>query len=290
MQLYDHLTIETNGINLHVVQAGDPDAPLVILLHGFPEFWYGWRKQIPYLAKQGFRVWAPDQRGYNISDKPPGIRAYNLDVLTADVLGLIEASGREKVHLVGHDWGGAIAWFTALKYPERLEKLVILNAPHHDVFRQTLMTNGEQRRKSWYAGFFQLPVIPEWICQFRSLASSFVRTARPGTFSPDELREYQQAWSQPGALTAMINYYRAVIQAPPQPLPSSYVLVPTLMIWGKGDVFLSHEMAQPSIELCDNGRLIFIENATHWVQHEEPEQVNHLMVEFLSQPIQAAVP
>ncbi len=282
MQLYDHLTIPTNGINLHVVQAGDPNAPLVILLHGFPEFWYGWRNQLPYLAEQGFCVWAPDQRGYNISDKPRGLRAYNLDELAADVLGLIEASGREQVILVGHDWGAAVAWFTALKYPQRLAKLVILNAPHHDVFRQTLTTSVKQRRKSWYFGLFQLPFLPEFICRSGGLENTFINTARPGTFSPDERADYQQAWSQPGALTSMINYYRAIIQSPPQSLPSSYVKVPTLMIWGKQDAFLSADMAQPSIDFCDDGRLVFIDNATHWVQHEEPEQVNQLLGEFFA--------
>lgn len=281
MQLYDHLTIRTNGINLHVVQAGDPRGPLVILLHGFPEFWYGWRKQLPYLAEQGFCVWAPDQRGVNISDKPQGLRSYNLDELAADVIGLIDASGRDQVMLVGHDWGAAIAWFTALKYPDRLSKLVIMNVPHPEVFRQTLMTNSQQRRRSWYIGFFQLPLLPELVCRYGALKNSLRSTARPGTFSPAELADYQQAWSQPGALTGMINYYRAVIQAPPQPLPSARITVPTLMIWGKRDAFLLPDMAQPSIDLCDAGRLVFIDEATHWVQHEEPERVNQLLGDFL---------
>lgn len=284
MQIYDHLTIETNGINLHIVQAGEENAPLVILLHGFPEFWYGWRKQIPYLAARGFRVWAPDQRGYNISDKPKGIRAYNQDELAADVIGLIDAAGQEKVMLIGHDWGAAVAWWTAIKYPERLSKLVILNAPHHDVFRQTYETNAEQRRKSLYGGFFQLPFLPEFTLRWnnwRTLIDSLHRSSRPGTFTDEDLKMYKQAWSQPGAMTSMINYYRAVIQRPPKPLPTVRVSVPTLMIWGKNDAFLSYEMAQPSIDLCDDGRLVFIDHATHWVQHEEPEQVNRLLGEFL---------
>ena len=281
MQIYDHLTIPTNGINLHVVQAGADKSPLVILLHGFPEFWYGWRKQIDYLAERGLRVWIPDQRGYNISDKPRGIRAYNLDELAADVVGLIDAAGREKAMLVGHNWGAGASWWTAIKYPDRLEKLVILNAPHHDVFRDTLNTNLEQRRRSWYFLLFQLPGIPELIS--RTIGDrSFSSSARPGTFSPDELAEYRRAWSQPGAWTGMINYYRAVIQTPAQPLGTSRVTVPTLMIWGKQDPFLVADMAQPSIDLCDDGRLVYIDNATHWVQHEESERVNALLGDFLT--------
>ena len=149
--------IETNGIRLHVAQAGSDDKPLVILLHGFPEFSYGWRKQIPYLVEAGYRVWAPDQRGYNLSDKPEGLAAYSIDELAADVIGLIDAAGEKKVFLVGHDWGAAVAWWVAAKYPERLKKLITLNVPHHSVMRKTLRSNFSQLRKSWYIGFFQIP-------------------------------------------------------------------------------------------------------------------------------------
>ena len=140
----DNQNIETNGIRLNVVQAGPEDGPLLILLHGFPEFSYGWRKQIPFLAGAGYRVWAPDQRGYNISDKPEGIAAYTLDKLAADVVGLIDASGEERVFLVGHDWGAAVAWWVAAVYPERLAKLVILNAPHGSVMQKNLRKNWAQ--------------------------------------------------------------------------------------------------------------------------------------------------
>src|SRR5664279_5354974 len=147
----EHDIIQTNGVTLHVAQAGAPDAPLVILLHGFPEFWYGWHQQIPFLAEHGYRVCAPDQRGYNISDKPAGIDAYRVETLVDDVIGLINASGREKVYLVGHDWGAAVAWAVALLHPERLDKLVIMNVPHPKVFAETLRSSLRQMLKSWYA-------------------------------------------------------------------------------------------------------------------------------------------
>jgi pimeloyl-ACP methyl ester carboxylesterase len=285
----NHASIKTNGINLHVVQTGPEDGPLVILLHGFPEFWYGWREQIDFLAGQGFRVWAPDQRGYNLSDKPKGLAAYNLDQLSADVIGLIDAAGREKAFLVGHDWGAAVAWWTACKYPERLSKMVILNVPHHKVFRETLNKDGEQRRKSWYIAFFQIPWLPEVLGGLRNtetFAQSLQQTSRPGTFTEADLAEYRKAWSQPGALTSMMNWYRAVVQKPPR-APDPRVKVPTLVLWGKKDHFLKHEMAQASIELCDDGRLVYFDDATHWLHHEEPERVNQLMAEFLHEPATA---
>ena len=280
------MRIETNGISLHVVQAGPESGPLVILLHGFPEFWYGWRRQITYLATAGFRVWAPDQRGYNLSDKPDGIPAYNLDQLAADVVGLIDAAGRGKASLVGHDWGAAVAWWTAAKYPDRLERMVALNVPHGAVMQRQLRSNFSQLRKSWYMFVFQIPWLPEavnrrhnWEMAVRALLGS----SRAGAFSAADLDLYRQAWSQPGAFSAMVNWYRAAFRYPPSPAASSRITVPTLLIWGARDRFLGRELAQPSIDLCDDGRLVFIEKATHWVQHEEPERVNYLLHNFLNQ-------
>ncbi len=164
-----HTTIFTNGVNLHVVQAGPEDGQLIILLHGFPEFWYGWQAQIDFLAAKGYRVWIPDQRGYNLSDKPQGIDAYNQPVLADDVAGLIEAAGREKCVLIGHDWGAAVAWWTAMKYPEKLEKLVIMNVPHPIVSARTIGKDWEQTRKSWYIFAFQLPWLPEKLASSEQL-------------------------------------------------------------------------------------------------------------------------
>jgi pimeloyl-ACP methyl ester carboxylesterase len=278
---YDHALIKTNGVNLHVVQAGPEDGPLVILLHGFPEFWYGWHKQIDFLAEQGYRVWAPDQRGYNISEKPNGIAAYSIDKLSADVIGLIDAAGRETAMLVGHDWGAAVAWWTACQYPERISKLVILNVPHQNVFRKTVLTDREQSFRSWYIGFFQIPFIPETLmgAAAASLARGMQSSAKAGAFTDEDMLQYEKAWRQPGALRSMINWYRAIVQQPPHS-PDPRVKMPTLILWGKKDAYLKAEMAQASVELCDHGKLIYFDNATHWIQHEEPNRVNQLMLEF----------
>lgn len=274
---------ESSGapVRLHVVQAGPADGPLLILLHGFPEFWYGWRHQIPALAAAGYRVWVPDQRGYNLSDKPRGLDAYNLDTLAADVIGLMDAAGREKAVIVGHDWGANVAWWTAATYPQRVERLVILNVPHPSIMADFVSRDPDQTLRSWYIGFFQLPGLPE---AFASLGywNTFARvmrsTSRPGTFSNDELGYYRAAWSRPGAMTAMINWYRAALRRPPERDLSIRITVPTLLIWGVHDQFLKREMAQPSIDFCDNGRLVFFENATHWVQQEEADRVNQLII------------
>jgi pimeloyl-ACP methyl ester carboxylesterase len=195
----EHHYIETNGIRLHVVQAGPKSGPLVILLHGFPEFWYGWRHQIAYLAAAGYRIWLPDQRGYNLSDKPKGIGAYNLDRLADDVIGLIDAAGQQKALLVGHDWGAAVAWWVANKCPERLERLVVLNVPHHAVMQSALQGNFSQMRKSWYFLFFQLPWLPEAIISRKNwlvVRKVLQISSHPGTFSESDFEQYRQAWSQ----------------------------------------------------------------------------------------------
>lgn len=276
--------IAANGIRLHVVQAGPDEGPLVILLHGFPEFSYGWRRQIPYLASAGYRVWAPDQRGYNRSDKPDGIAEYTLDSLAADVIGLIDAAGQEKVFLVGHDWGAAVAWWVAAKYPDRLAKMVVLNVPHGAVMKKNLRHNFNQLRRSWYIFFFQVPWLPEFLARrqnWKMPAQALEESSRPGTFTKSDLDQYRQAWSRPDAYRSMLNWYRAIVQKPSTPPINPRITVPTLLIWGAQDRFLGRELAQPSIDLCDDGRLVFIEEATHWVQHEEPERVNGLIDAFL---------
>ena len=279
-----HTFVEVNGqsqVRLHVVQAGSTDGPLVILLHGFPEFWYGWKQQIDALAKAGFWVWAPDQRGYNLSDKPTGIAAYSIDTLAADVIGLIDAAGRQKAVIVGHDWGAAVAWWTAVSYPERVERLVVMNVPHPIVMKRFASRNVGQMLRSWYIGFFQMPWLPETIVRLGNWAA-FVKTlqssSRPGTFTKADLEQYRVAWSQTGAISAMMNWYRASLRNPPSRQSTIRVTVPTVLIWGVLDTFLKREMAQPSIGLCDNGRVIFIENATHWVHHEEANRVNELII------------
>jgi pimeloyl-ACP methyl ester carboxylesterase len=278
-----HRTVLTNGIRLHCVEAGPEDGPLLIFLHGFPELWYCWRKQIGPFAEAGFRVLAPDQRGYNTSDKPKGMRAYGMDAVVADLAGLIDEAGRQKAYVVAHDWGGMAGWWLGLRHPERIEKLVLLNAPHPEVMWRHLWTNPAQRKRSWYIFFYQLPWLPERTLRkdgFSYLVKALKVTSRRGTFTDEEIAVYREAWAQPGALTAMLNWYRAGLRSRPKRPPSPRVAVPTLLIWGTKDRFLGEELAQPSIDLCNLGRLARVEEATHWIQHEEPERVNALILDF----------
>jgi len=275
--------VETNGIRLHTVIAGPKSGVPVILLHGFPENWRCWIHQIPALVDAGFRVIIPDQRGYNLSDKPKGIKNYRIDELVRDILGLIDALEYEKVNLVGHDWGAVVAWYLAHRYPERLQRLGILNVPHPLVFRRFVTRDFEQMRRSWYAFFFQLPWLPEiglraddWRGAVRALRGS----GKIHTFTNEDIVNYKEAWSQPGAMTAMINWYRAVRYQTKLP-KEMRIKVPTLMMWGVKDAALTYRMARPSIDYCDDGKLIFFPDATHWVQHDAAEEVNHYLIDFL---------
>jgi pimeloyl-ACP methyl ester carboxylesterase len=280
----EHNHIETNGIRLHVVQAGPKSGPPILLLHGFPEFWYGWRKQIPALVEAGCRVIVPDQRGYNLSSKPKGIKSYRVDTLVEDVIGLIDALDYEKVNLVGHDWGGIVAWVLAYKHPEKLHRLGILNAPHPAVMRRFLLRDFEQMRRSLYAFFFQLPWLPEALMRtddWRGAARALCVSGRTDTFTNEDIEKYKEAWSQPGAMTAMLNWYRAAAHYPLSIPKEMRIRVPTLMMWGMKDAALTHRLARPSMDYCDDGRLLFLPEASHWVQHEEAAEVNQHLLEFV---------
>ena len=281
----EDLWFEREGVRLHAVAAGPKDGPLVILLHGFPEFWYSWHKQIGPLAEAGFRVVAPDQRGYNLSSKPPNIAGYAISNLVADVIAIADQLGQDKFYLAGHDWGAAVAWATALFEPERLHKLAILNVPHPAVFLRTVRTNPRQMLRSWYIAFFQLPRIPEWRFSSNNFAEgvkALVASSRPGTFTADDLEQYRKAWSNPGTVTAMINWYRAFFRAKPTLPKDVQVHVPTLILWGQRDMFLLPEMAQESLKYSDSAELTYFPDATHWLQHEEPEAVNAALINFFS--------
>jgi pimeloyl-ACP methyl ester carboxylesterase len=277
---YEHHFIRTNGIALHIVMSGPANGPVVLLLHGFPEFWYGGRRQIRALAAAGFRVWTPDQRGYNLSDKPRDRRAYAMDLIARDTIGLIEATGRRQVYLAGHDWGAMAAWWVALTAPERVRQMAILNAPHPEVAIRHVWSDPRQMARSTYAAFFQLPRVPESLLRARRyslLARLLKSSARRGTFSDDDIEHYRQAWSQPQALRSMLNWYRAfTIQSLPD--GSSRVSVPTTIIWGDKDVALRNVMAEESAALCDDGELIWMRGVSHWVQHEASEAVNQTLI------------
>src|SRR5215470_18072052 len=208
-----HGSAYVNGVRLHYVTQGE--GKLVVLLHGFPEFWYSWRHQIPVLA-QHFKVVAPDMRGYNDSDKPAGVASYRLDLLRADVMDLVRAFGEDKAIIVGHDWGGGVAWTFAADYPQATERLIVLNCPHPGALQKHLRSNFRQLRRSWYMFFFQIPRVPEW--GIRLNLHRFVERAfrgmaiRKEMFSDEDLRQYAEALKRPGALTAAINYYRAAFR------------------------------------------------------------------------------
>ncbi len=280
-----HGYAELTDVRLHYVEAGPADGPLVLLLHGFPDFWFGWRRQIPALASAGFRVVAPDMRGYNLSSRPSGLAAYDLDVLAADVAGLIAERGAERALLAGHDWGAAVAWWTAIRRPEVVERLAILNVPHPRRFAQGVRSP-RQLARSWYIGFFQLPWLPERLlaaADYRALRAVFA-DARPGAFAPGEMARYVEAWSQPGAVAASLNYYRALTRRSPVRTmrATQPVQAPTLVIWGVHDRALGAELAEPDRadvpQLEDVVRL----DASHWVQLDEPERVSRLLIEFFS--------
>ena len=280
----EHSTIETNGIKLHVVQAGPQSGVPVVLLHGFPEFWYGWRKQIPALVEAGCRIIIPDQRGYNLSDKPKGVKNYSVDILVEDIIGLIDALGYEKVNLVGHDWGAVVAWKLAIKYPERLHKLSIMNVPHPAVMKRFLQRDLEQMRRSWYAAFFQLPWIPEAALQagnWRRLEQAIRGKNNPQSFTDKDIEKYKKAWSQSDAMTSMLNWYRAAVRSRGSSSNDKRVKVPTLMMWGIKDTALTHRMARPSMDYVDEGNLILFPDASHWVQHDAADEVNHYLVDFI---------
>jgi epoxide hydrolase 4 len=277
------------GIRLHYVEAGE--GPLVVLLHGFPEFWYGWRNQIPALARAGFHVVAPDMRGYNLSDKPVGWRQYSGDRLAQDIAGLIRHFGVQRAYLAGHDWGAAVAYVTAMRHPELIEKLAILNVPHTERMLSGFRTL-RQLRKSWYMFFFQIPRLPETLAARDDFAfgKRTLRGDSPGTFSDADLERYQQAWSQPGALAGAINYYRAALRQSPRATLAQLVPIqaPTMVIWGMRDRHLGSELAEPLPQWVPNLRMERIPEATHWVQHDAPERVNALLEEFFDAPRPAA--
>jgi pimeloyl-ACP methyl ester carboxylesterase len=277
----------TNGITLHVAQSGPETGPLLVLLHGFPECWAGWEAPMAELAALGWRVWAPDMRGYGFSDKPRGIGAYSGDRLVADVIGLIDAAGSDRAVVAGHDWGGVVAWQVALAHPGRVSKLVVVNAPHPAAMWQRVRSDWRQLARSWYVLAFQVPWLPERLAgsfRYRLLANALVQSSRPGTFDADLLARYRTAWSQPGAMRSMIHYYRAALRRGVR-ARSRRVSVPTLIIWGDADRFLVPELATDSARECDDVRVEPIPDATHWVLHEEPDRVVHLMHEFLGAPV-----
>ena len=272
---------EVGDGRLHYVEAGD--GPMVVLLHGFPAFWYSWREQIAPLAEAGFRVVAPDLRGYNLSSGPDDVAAYTADKLATDIRGLIHELGAESAMVVGHDWGGTAAWTLAANHPEVVDRLVILNAAHPRKLNEGLR-NPRQLLRTWYFFYFQLPGLPErrtrrWHGRF---LKRFLRTARP-PYSAEELDRYVEAWSQPGAAKAMIDYYRAAVRLSSKQAELKPISAPTLVIWGQRDRYLGPKLAEPHHDDVPGlDRVERLPDASHWVHHDEAERVNELLVDFLA--------
>ena len=288
LEPWTHHEAVLNGVRLHWVEQGS--GPLLVLLHGFPEFWWAWHRQIPALAAAGFRVAAPDLRGYNLSGKPEGVDAYRTSVLVDDVAALIRHLGAERAHVAGHDWGGVVAWNAAMRIPEMVDRLIVINAPHPAIFRRELK-KPRQAFRSWYAAFFKLPAIPEAVFRarrWRVLRGIFRGSAaRPDSFSREDVARYVEAASRPGALTAMLNYYRAFGRSSsrygePKGGPRRKTIDrPTLVIWGEKDQALNPHNLDGLEEYVPNVRIARLPEATHWVLADEPVRAAELMIAFL---------
>jgi len=286
-ELLKHCFVEVDEIRMHYVTQGK--GKLLLLLHGFPDFWYVWRFQIPALARH-FRVVAPDLRGYGETDKPDGIEKYRLNFLTSDVAGLVEALGENKALVVGHDWGGAIAWSLAAFNPKMVEKLVVLNAPHPNAYTNRIKDMLRQLQKSWYVFFFQTANIPELVLSRNNYA--FLRNMllnsliKKDVMTDEDIEAYIDAWSKPGALTAAINYYRAnmnpALLFSEKAVAFPKVRSPTMVIWGEQDVALSKDLIVGTDEFVDAAYHVkYFPQCGHWVQLEEPQLVNRHLIEFL---------
>jgi epoxide hydrolase 4 len=284
----EYRVVHTNGIALHVVLAEPARGKPLVFPHGFPEFWFAWRLQIDHFVSSGYRVIIPDQRGYNLSDKPAGIASYSIDLLAKDVVGVLDTVTDSKAFVVGHDWGAGVTWYLAARYSERVSRTAMLSGPHPCIFTKNLILNPAQLRRSCYLFFFQLPWLPERTLRRRDwapLVRVLRNTSPPGIFSDLDLEQYKTSWAKKNALTAMLNWYRAAVLRPSKFALDSKawrVKVPALLLWGKNDQFVDAAMARESLLYCDDGHLEMFETATHWIQHEKPAQVNTLLSQFFA--------
>lgn len=276
---------QIGGVNLHYAKAGAGEK-LVVLLHGFPEFWYSWRYQLAALSDE-YMVVAPDMRGYNLSDKPSKIEDYAVDKLADDIVGLIHYFGRDTAAVVGHDWGAAVAWATAQKYPEHVSKLAALQVPPVEIWRRNQTV--KQLLASWYMFFFQIPFLPEWLIRrnnFALLENSLKKsTAEKDIFTSAVIAEYKKSWREPFALEAMVNYYRANIvrRLFAKPKTTNKISVPTLFIYGEQDFAILPETVKGIGEIIDAPYEEFrIPTSGHWVQQEASGDVTEILRDFLA--------
>jgi epoxide hydrolase 4 len=283
-----HRFLETGEVKLHVAEARPENyeaAPLVVLLHGFPEHWWSWRHQMKALAAAGYWAVAPDMRGYNESEKPIGVRAYEVERLAADVAGLIRALGRDDAIVAGHDWGAVVAWHFAMEHGSMLRRLAILNVPHPLAMMRGLL-RPKQLRKSWYIFFFQLP---GGLAERGFEKDDFAhlrRTFQADGLTGEEIERYIDALRVPGVATAAMSYYRAAVRRVLRGRLAKIRRIdhPVLVIWGEPDRLLGTEMAAPPPKLVPNARVVVVPNASHWVQSAAPDRVNELLLEFVRAP------
>jgi pimeloyl-ACP methyl ester carboxylesterase len=276
--------VDANGLRFEVDKCGAGDR-LALCLHGFPELNFSWRYQLPMLAREGYEAWAPNLRGYGGTSRPARVKDYDMDRLMDDVAALIDVAGKSTVVLIAHDWGAIIAWQFAMERRRALHKLVICNVPHPGALKKAF--NLAQLRKSWYILFFQIPWLPEFLLglrRARAIGEIFRRTSVDPTRFPAQVTEvYRRNASQPGALTAMLNYYRALLRGrrkiAARGLP--VIEVPTLMIWGEDDVALTKETTYGTGEFVSNLQIRYLPRVSHWVQQEAPAQVNTMIAAFV---------
>jgi pimeloyl-ACP methyl ester carboxylesterase len=280
---------ETNGVRLHYAAEGAGD--LILFAHGFPEFWYAWKNQLAEFGRTHLAV-APDLRGYNLSSKPPRVEDYAVPLLVEDLRGLATHLGKKKFTLVGHDWGGVVAWAFAIVHPEMLERLIIINAPHPGIFERELTSNPEQRKASQYILLFRTPMAEPMLeaANYAALVASVLQEGlKKGYFTEDDRRAYVEAWSQPGALTGGLNYYRAAPLGSfvggkvsfASELPSFVVRVPTLVIWGEQDIHLLPGNLTGLQQYVPDLTVRRVPEGSHWVIHEQPAAINAAIRGFL---------
>lgn len=266
--------IQLPNITLNVGIAGDSDGKPILLLHGYPDAWFGWEKVMLELIKNGFRVIAPDQRGYNLSDKPNGVKPYHTENLVQDAVDLMTNLGYEIFDLAGHDYGAYVAWNTALKHPKKVRKLLIMGGLHPAVLQNIKDLGWRQWTKSWYLLFFRMNRFPEWLMKKNNF--QFLHYNHSTTLNLEERNRYTNAWSQPNSVESMINWYRV----PPVKIENPFLKMPVLIIWGEKDLYLTTKAANACLKYCPKGQLTIIENASHWLMLEKTERVVTEMIAF----------
>lgn len=279
-----HEYIEVNGVKLHIAKQGN-GKKLVVLLHGWPEFWYTWRYQIPVLAEK-YTVVAPDLRGFNLSEKPRGVSNYKTDTIATDIAELIKKLGFKKAYIVGHDWGGAVAWTFATMFPELTDKLVVCNCPHPKIMLKSLTSSPMQVLRSWYIFMHQIPLLPEMMYQmalplfFKQIIRGWMYNKE--NFTDEDLNAFVAAYRQKGALTSSINYYRAMLQTKPNlKIFNKKIQAPTLLIWGEGDKALGKELTYGTEAFIEGSyELKFLPKCSHWTQNDCPNEVNNFLLDF----------